>query len=142
MKLTLSISLLVTTLALSGCGSTDYHITESAPEFISRDSLRNSIHVLAATPIVHAGRAISVGTFAYINEPYKGWHIIDNTSPASPRNVAYLSAPGSLDGAVRDGFLYLQNSSDLVVLNISDPSNPTVTKRMENAVTYPMAPRE
>ncbi len=122
-----------------GC-STTYHVVDSAPDYITRDSLQNSINVLGAAPIVHPGKIISSGSFLFINEPYKGWHVIDNTVPSSPQNVAYITAPGSLDGTAVQGVLYLENSVDLVVLSISDPAHPTVIRRLENILPVPAAP--
>ncbi|MFI5200912.1 MAG: hypothetical protein ACHQNE_00810 [Candidatus Kapaibacterium sp.] len=122
-----------------GC-STTYHVVDSAPDYISRDSLRNSINILGASPIIHPGKIISSGNFLFINEPYKGWHVIDNTTPSSPQNVAYITAPGSLDGTASQGVLYIENSVDLVVLNISDPAHPAVIRRLENVLPVPAAP--
>src|ERR1700722_9954103 len=97
MKLTLFAALFISAFLLGSC-STDYLVTDSAPDYITRDSLNKSVATIAAQPILHPARVISSGNYLFINEPYKGWHIIDNTVTTSPRNVAYITAPGSLDG--------------------------------------------
>jgi hypothetical protein len=135
-------TLLFACALLLGACSTDYHVTDSAPDYITRDSLRKSVTTQAAQPILHQGRMVSAGTFLFINEPYKGWHVIDNTVTIAPRNVAFITAPGSLDGSASQGYLYLQNSVDLVVLNIADPAHPTMTKRLENVLGFPSAPHQ
>ncbi len=124
---------------VGGC-ATSTNVLESAPDFITSDSLHNSVHVVAASPVVHPGKILSSGNFLFINEPYKGWHVVDNTTPSAPSNVAFITAPGSLDGTASQGELYLNNSVDLVVLNISDPAHPTVARRLERVLPVPAAP--
>jgi hypothetical protein len=120
--------------------NTEYHVLESAPDLISRDSLRNSVHVASGMPIDHAGKIVSAGTYLYINEPYKGWHIIDNKMPASPKNIGFITVPGSLQGSVVQNYLYLNNSVDIIVLDLVDPAKPVVIRRLEHTQPEPVSP--
>ncbi len=126
---------------VAGC-ATNYNVLESAPDYISLDSLHNSVHVVAASPVVYSGKIICIGNFLFINEPYKGWHVIDNAVPAAPRNIAFITAPGSLDGTAAGGVLYINNSVDLVVLNISDPAHPVLVRRLESVLPVPVSPHQ
>lgn len=128
---------------LAACStSTPYHVVQSAPDLISADSLHNSVHTVASKTIVKPGKTVSVGKFLYVNELYKGWHIIDNTNPSSPKNVGFITAPGSLDATVSGAAMYIENSVDMVVLDISNPALPTVVKRLQNILQAPVAPHE
>jgi len=122
-----------------GC-TTNYNVVESAPDYITADSLHNSVHFIAANPIIQPGKILSIGNFLFINELYKGWHVIDNTSPSAPINVAFITAPGSLDGTATQSVLYINNSVDLVVLNISDPAHPSLIRRLESVLPVPASP--
>ncbi len=129
-------------LLCGSCGGTNYIVTDSAPDYITRDSLNNSVAVVAAQPVLHPAHVVSFGNYLFVNEPYQGWHIINNTNPAAPSNVAYISAPGSLDATASSGYLYLQNSVDLVVLSIANPAQPVVVKRMQNVLNIPASPHD
>ena len=51
----------------------------------------------------------------------KGIHILDNTTPANPKNVAFIDIPGNMDLAVKGDILYADLYTDLVTLDISNP---------------------
>ncbi|MDP4198162.1 MAG: hypothetical protein Q8922_01885 [Bacteroidota bacterium] len=140
MNISLCLLLVSGTLLLSAC-STNYRVVESAPDVISWDSLRHSVTIQPPKPVVHPGKVVTYEHFLFISDPYKGWYVIDNTSSSSPRGVAYIAAPGSLDGSVNHGYFYINNSTDLVVLDISDPSSPKISKRLQNVLRVPAPPR-
>jgi hypothetical protein len=127
-------------LLCGSCGGTNYIVTDSAPDYITRDSLNNSVATVSSQPVLHPAHVVSFGNYLFINEPYQGWHVINNTNPAAPSNVAFITAPGSLDATASNGYLYLQNSVDLVVLSIANPSQPVVVKRMQNVLNIPASP--
>src|SRR5438045_7349747 len=118
MKFLRAIPIVFVLLSLSAC-SHQIRVVWSAPEFISRDSLRRSIALLPARPVVHPGKTIVIGNYLYINEPYSAFHIFDNYLPSVPRNIGFLADPGGLDGSASQGFLFVNNSSHLVVLDVS-----------------------
>lgn len=126
---------------MAGCTINETtHTVVSAPTIISRDSLRRSVEVVAARPIVRSGKLLAAKHTLFVNKPYEGWHIVDNSTPSSARNVRFISAPGSLDGIVIGNYLYLQNSDNLVVLDITNETNPILTRRVEGILPVPAAP--
>lgn len=68
--------------------------------------------------IGQAGKIYSYGSVLLINERRQGIHVIDNTDPTSPVNLFFISIPGNTDMAVRDGLIYINNMSDMVVLRV------------------------
>jgi hypothetical protein len=132
---------LVATACSTPAPVTDYYV-QSAPNTLTPDSLRNSIQVAPARPLQKTGKVLSAANTLYINRPYEGWHIIDNSTPSAPRNVGFITAPGSLDGIVIGSDLYLENSIDLVVLSISNGTNPTLVRRLQNVLPIPTSPRQ
>lgn len=71
-----------------------------------------------------AGKIITYGNYIFINNPYDGVHIVDNSNPQSPQYKSYLTIPGSVDLSIIDNHLYTDMYSALVTFNITDILNP------------------
>ena len=56
--------------------------------------------------------------------------------PANPLSVGFIKLPGNLDVAIKNGFLYADSFVDLVVIDITDPAAPQLSKRIENIFPY------
>jgi len=67
-----------------------------------------------------------------INEIDKGFHIIDNSNPSTPKSIGFLSVLASHDAVVKNGILYCDNATDLISINFSDITKPTVIGRIQN----------
>jgi hypothetical protein len=67
-----------------------------------------------------------------VNEEDKGIHVIDNSNPSFPQNVAFINIPGNLDLTVKDKILYADSYIDLVALDISDPKKAKEIWRNQN----------
>lgn len=86
--------------------------------------------------VENPGKIVLLGNYIFLNEIDKGIHVIDNSNPSSPRNVAFINIPGNMDLALKGNTLYADLYSDLVTLDISDPLNVTLKKYMENIFPY------
>ncbi len=100
--------------------------------------METSVKHQAARPISNPGKLYQYGSYIFINERYKGIHIIQNQDPASPQNIGFIQVPGNVDFAVRGDVLYVDNAVDLVAIDIHDLPQITVTKRIPN--TFPALP--
>jgi len=78
------------------------------------------------------GKIVYSNQFIYINERYKGVHVIDNSDPSNPVPKHFWKIPGNIDFTIKQDFLYADNSLDLLVINIADPSNISVLSRIDN----------
>jgi hypothetical protein len=99
-------------------------------------ALPNEIEQIATqapTPTINAGKIYAYGNYIFQNDLYKGYHIINNTNPANAQKIAFLKVPFSTEIAIKGGYLYCNNVSDLLVFDISNPANPVLTKRVKNA---------
>jgi len=83
--------------------------------------------------IKHAGKLVVLGKYIFLNEVDRGFHIIDNSNPSSPRSVAFVDIPGNVDLAVKGNFLYADSYTELVTLDITDPLHVRVKKVIEDA---------
>jgi hypothetical protein len=101
----------------------------------SKTDVLASINGNAATAVQHAGKLYVKGNFIYLNDVNKGIHIIDNSNPSHPVQIAFLSIPGNLDIAVKKNILYADMYSDLLALDITNPHHATITKTLDNFFT-------
>ena len=106
------------------------------PILMDRDEMENSIAYTSAKEMLEPGKIYLKGDTIFINEKYKGIHIIDNSNPSSPKNVGFIIIPGCIDMAMKEDILFADNSVDLIALRLSaNISQMQITKRIRN--TFP-----
>lgn len=98
------------------------------PVYQTTAEVRAGIKSNGPQQVENPGKIILLGNYIFLNEIDKGVHVIDNSNPASPRNVAFINIPGNEDIAVKGNTLYADLYTDLVTLDISDPLNVVVKK--------------
>ena len=131
----LSILTLIILLSATSCqrdcvGTYTYYQYE--PIYASIDQVRNGISVNGPTALKTPGKIYRYGTYLLISERGQGVHILDNSDPSSPVNLAFVQVPGAMDMAVRGNVLYIDSYMDLVTFNIADPVSPVFMDRDEN----------
>ena len=92
----------------------------------------NNIRVAPHQPTEQAGKIYAYGNYLFQNDLNSGIHIIDNRDRMHPKKIAFLKLPLSTEIAVKGNYLYSNNYVDLVVFDISDPSNPKLIKRVKD----------
>jgi hypothetical protein len=98
------------------------------PVYKTKAEVRANIKSNAPKELVNTGKFYILGNYIFLNEVDKGVHVIDNSNPSQPRNVAFIDIPGNLDLAVKGNILYADLYTDLVAIDISNPSTITVKK--------------
>ena len=122
-------------------GSEPVYYYEYTPVYMKRSELESAVKLEAASPIRNPGKIYIKDQYIFINEKYKGFHIIDNTDPASPVQKAFLHVDGCLDIAIKGNFMYVDNAVDLVTISMSSNwSSISVTGRIKNAFPEPSSP--
>lgn len=115
--------------------------SEYKPILMKRTQLENSVHFTEKQNLVRPGKIYFKGDTIYVNEKYKGVHVIDNSRPESPNVVGFITIPGCIDMAVKKNVLYADNAVDLVAVQLSQNlSDITVTKRIRNVFPELTAP--
>ena len=108
------------------------------PVFMSREALEQSVKYMAGDyAMVQTGKIYYRAPYIYVNERYRGVHIINNTHPAHPVHEGFILAPGCLDMAVKGHILYVDNAVDLVSFDLE---RKQVTKRIRNVFPEPLPP--
>ncbi|AUP77570.1 LVIVD repeat-containing protein [Flavivirga eckloniae] len=100
---------------------------------ISRESLENSTELIGVQPSKESGKIYVKDHYLIINEPYKGFHIYDNSNPESPIKIGFLKILGSTDISIKGNVIYANNAIDLIAITINPAFNEIeVTKRVKN----------
>lgn len=133
---------LLPALLLSSCSDeceTTVTYTIQEPVYMLRADLRQAVKVSAPQDLHEPGKIYAKGNYLFINEVNKGIHIIDNTTPSAPRKVSFIEIPGNIDMAVKENILYVDSYIDLLAIDISNPLEVKLVKRVENIFpTYGM----
>ncbi len=106
------------------------------PVYRTKDEVRANIKSNASRVIKNAGKLYIRGNYIFLNDVDKGIHIIDNSNPANPQNVAFIDIPGNLDMAVKGNTLYADFYTDLVTLDITNPLQVQVKKITDGIFPY------
>lgn len=104
------------------------------PVYASLD-LWDEILSLPPQPIENLGKIYYKDPYIFVNERFRGIHVLDNTDPTQPVPIAFIQIYGSEDIAVNGNILYADNYTDLVAIDISDLNNVKEVNRVENLYT-------
>lgn len=135
MKSTVLIGLaLVASFIFGGCCTTqvvEYKSKIYVPVYKNLDEIRSGIKKSEPRKLSNTGKIYFYGKYILVNEKQEGIHIIDNSNPSSPQNIAFLEIPGNGDMAVKNNILYADSYIDFVAIDISQPASPQLVKRIE-----------
>ncbi len=139
MRLTLAMTLLLSVF-LQSClqdkCDMEYTHARYTPVYMTQEAFESAVEVQAAQPLVNPGKIYVKDNFFFVNEVGKGVHIMDYKSPKDPQQLAFLRVPGNYDIAVNCGKLYLDSSTDLLVFDLNNPSQPRLISRTKNAFPH------
>jgi len=93
-----------------------------------------AIAITEPVPMQESGKIYAYKNYIFVNDVNRGLHILDNTDPAAPQNIAFIKLEGNYDISIKDDRLYADSYGDLVVMDISDINNISFVTRMENAI--------
>ena len=132
------IILFMAVVSLAGTAFVPRRAPDYLPVFMSRETLEQSVrYIPGGRDMIQTGKIYYHTPYIYVNERYKGVHIINNTDPAHPVNEGFVLAPGCIDVAVKGNILYLDNAVDLVSFDLE---HKEVTKRIRNVFPEPLPP--
>ena len=93
-------------------------------------------------PIVNGGKIATIGSRLYQVETDKGIHVIDISNPATPVKTGFIKNGLCRELTLKGNYIYTNNLTDLVVLDVSNSNSVSVSSRISNAfpdlaVQYP-----
>ena len=139
------ITLLLTcvSLFLASCEDQRFRtFTANVPVYMTYEELRSSFQVTTGAEITKPGKIYFKDQVLYLNEYREGIHVVDLSEPSSPQIRAFMEIPGNVDMAIRNNILYADSFTDLVLIDISDPFQPSLIERVEKIFEYVIPPHE
>lgn len=101
-----------------------------------------SITISDSKPIRNPGKIFTYNDLLIVNILGEGFHVIDNSYPASPQNLFFINVPGNHDVAIKDGVIYANNYSDIIAFTINQDQELNILKRLDNAMHNGLIPPE
>lgn len=133
-------------MVFSSCKKEDPYSSETfsfealSPVYMDFEDFRQPPRASIPRGIKQSGKIYFKDDYIFINEPFKGIHVINNAVPRSPQNVAFYEILGNVDMAIRGNILFADSYIDLVALDISDLLNPVEVGRLENVFPEVLPP--
>ncbi|MCW5515176.1 LVIVD repeat-containing protein [Muriicola sp. Z0-33] len=125
-------------IGLTSCEKTDdskyADYLVARPLKMSMEEFKNSVDIISPVPIDESGKIYAYQDYIFVNDKYKGVHVIDNSDPSSPKKVSFIKIAGNVDISVKDNYLYADSLTDLIVLNISDVNNIEIVNRLDDVL--------
>ena len=124
--------------AMVSCDSDNEVPTEeyqvAVPLTMSVEEFRNSVDIISPLPVEKSGKIYAYQDYIFVNDKYRGVHVIDNRNPASPQKIAFIKIPGNVDIAVKDNYLYADSLRDLLVFDLSDINQINLANRLTDVL--------
>ncbi len=121
--------------SLQGCLKDSYTSTHTytyyQPVYKTVAEVRANIKSNAPKQVERPGKLYIRGQYIFLNEIDKGIHVIDNSNPDQPRNIAFIDIPGNMDIAVMGNTLYADLYTDFVAIDITNPLQIQLKKVVE-----------
>jgi hypothetical protein len=128
-------------LMLMGFDNEPVYYGPYKPVFMHRQEMEENVMLESARSINNPGKIYLKDHLIFINEKYKGIHVIDNTNSEEPVNAAFIKVDGCIDMAVKYNVLYADNAVDLVALKLNENLNGIeVVKRIHHVFPEPVSP--
>lgn len=106
--------------------------TVFTPVYRSAESIREGVTMEEPRELTKPGKIYVYGDHLFINERGEGLHILDNSDPSQPVNLAFLAIPGNFDLAAFGKTLYADSYMDLLAFDISAVTEPSLVFRKED----------
>jgi hypothetical protein len=115
------------------------------PIYTSNTAAIKTVTAGAARPTTKAGKIYTVGNLIYQVEQDSGIHVINYSNPSAPQKLGFIRSFLCKEVSVKNGLIYTNNFSDLVVIDASNINNVREVSRTADvfpdlALQYPPKP--
>lgn len=93
-----------------------------------------AVDIVDPIPIISSGKIYTYQDFIFVNDVNLGFHVINNQNPSAPESIVFIKLEGNYDISIKDDKLYADSYGDLVIFDISDINNITLSNRIVNAI--------
>lgn len=98
-------------------------------------SIRQTPLTSSAREVADAGKIFISNDLLLIGEETEGIHVFDNTDPENPVAQLFINIPGNREFYVDGDFIYAESLYDMLKIDISNPQQPQLVSRIENAIS-------
>ncbi len=138
MRTTLILFIMLGALGMVSCEDEDNgkyaEYVVARPITMTKAQFKNSIDIVAPLPVGESGKIYVYADYIFVNDKYRGIHVLDNKDPKAPKKIAFIKIPGNVDISVKGDYLYADSITDLIVMDISDINNIKQVNRLENVL--------
>ena len=71
-----------------------------APIYMPIEQLREPVASIEVRPLEDFGKIYIKDDYIFVNELYKGVHVINNRDPSHPKLISFINIPGNVDIAI------------------------------------------
>ena len=144
-----SLLILTVSLILFSCDRTPGSKPEMreawVPVYTTNTASIKAITAGPARSTVNAGKIYTAGNILYQVEQDSGIHVINYANPSSPQKLGFIRSFLCKEVTVKNGLIYTNNFSDLVVIDVSTINNVREVARTTDvfpdlALQYPPKP--
>ena len=141
MKRTQLVMMLLVGIAFVSCQEENQPVDGWKPIY-SSEANTDVIDIKTSEPLENPGRIYTYQDLLLVNDQGKGIHIYDNSSANNPTELSFISIPGNMDFSAKDGRIYADNVTDMVIIDITDPGTPAYVNRVTNVFPVQQFPDE
>lgn len=137
MKTAIYFSLIVSLIFFVSCDDNGPYEDYLVARPIIQDAVSfkaEAVSVTEPVPIVSSGKIYAYGKYIFVNDVNQGFHVIDNQDPSNPENIAFIKLEGNNDISIKNNKIYADSYGDLVIFDISDINNISISSRIVNAI--------
>ncbi len=119
-------------------GTKSITYTKATATYGDLDEIRNAPLVQSAQSIVDPGKVYITEEILLIGEEGSGIHVYDNSNPENPQKKIFINIPSNREFYVQGDFLFAESMYDMLKIDISNPFQPSLVTRVENAFASPV----
>ena len=122
------------TSCVDDSGTVQVTYQEATAIYGDMNDIRSEALIEPAREIINPGKIFIGEQIILIGEEGEGVHVINNSDRANPVNESFLNVPGNREFFVSNNFLYAETYYDMIKIDLSNPSQPSIVDRAENAI--------
>lgn len=129
----------VTAVGLGSCNDScknEMIYEANVPVYLSYEDLRKPVTLEASKALEKPGKFWRKDGYLFVSDVNKGIHIYNISNANAPYELVFVNVPGIMDVAVKGNYLLADSYTDLLVLDISNPSQPAQVKRLNDVFPY------
>ena len=129
-------------ISLGACHKEKNKTVEGLKPVYATEAELQRVDFSESEPLRNPGKIYTYNSLLLVNEQEKGIHIYDNSNIETPKELSFISILGNMDFSVKNNVLYADNVTDMVVIDISNPSEPKFKSRIKHVFPVQQFPSE